>query len=264
MQNTLLNQKTQWLPLLGMLLLAALITFSWLWAPGRTLWDETDRAFFHALNQPIAEHHALALGWAVMNMRPVDALVGLFLFSFILRGGWTVPTRQVRSLLLAFILLLVWMLLFRTGLSKILHAIDWSRASPTLLLDDSVRLTQLFPGWDERYHLKDDSPISFPGDHASVLFIWAMLVSRFVSTGKAAWVWLLAIVFSLPRLAAGAHWLSDDLVGGMIIALLGYATAIYTPWLQALASRIEPMLNPLLRPFARLPVLGRMSVFSGL
>jgi membrane-associated phospholipid phosphatase len=47
------------------------------------------------------------------------------------------------------------------------------------------------------------------------------------------------IFFSLPRLIAGAHWLSDILVGGVSIALIALAFGLYTP----LLNRVNKVLN---------------------
>ena len=39
----------------------------------------------------------------------------------------------------------------------------------------------------------------------------------------------ITILFSLPRLIGGAHWFSDDLVGGVFLALFSVAWVCYTP-----------------------------------
>lgn len=256
------TQKWQVNRLFTLLGLTTLLAISWLWAPLRTCWQSADLALFYSLNRPIAESHLYALGWAIMNMRPVDALVGVLLFSLILRGGWTVPASRVRHTMIAMVVLLLWMVLLRVGFTSLLDAIHWSRASPSETLSDAIKLTQVFPGWDEKYHLKDGSPISFPGDHASVLLIWAMWVSRFVSPAKQAIVWCLALFFSLPRLVAGAHWLSDDLVGGLAIALFAYGTAVHTPLLTCISGHIERFTAPLWRLMGKLPLLRRMHFFT--
>lgn len=261
---TLFNTQWQTKDLLKHFGLALLIALSWLWSPTRAVWDTADLSFFHAMNQPIAHHPQLALFWAILNMRPVDALVGILLFSLLLRGDWAVPAKHVRTACIGLVILLIWMVVIRIGFVKLLNALDWSRASPSEYLPEAIKLTTLFPGWDEKYHLKDGSPISFPGDHASVLILWGMLLSRFVTGYKRTLIWTLAALLSLPRLAAGAHWVSDDLLGGLIIALISYATAIYTPLLASLSLWTEKHTRPLMRLFKKLPVIGKMSVFTGL
>lgn len=264
MTTPLLPRHWQLPKLRNWLIITILIALSWCVPASRALWDRADLWLFYSLNAPIAHLHTLALGWAIMNMRPVDALVGLLLFSFLLRGGWTVPAAQVRLTFIAMLMLLLWMYVLRISFTNLLDLFEWSRASPTESMADAVKLTQVFPGWDDKYHLKDGSPTSFPGDHASVLIIWAMWVSRFASSRKQWLVWTLTVLLSLPRLAAGAHWLSDDLVGGLAIAMLAYATAVYTPLLASLTSLLETSIRPMLGLLARLPVLKKMAFFNGL
>lgn len=260
--SKILNTKWQIKALLSQLFIVALMSASWLWSPTRSVWDGIDLYVFHTLNASISDSKYIALVWAVMNMRPVDGLVGILLFSLILTGGWTVHGSHVRTTFIAMIVLLIWMVLLREGFMNVLDAIEWSRTSPSEALADAIKLTQVFPGWDEKYHLKDGSPICFPGDHASVLIIWAMWVSHFVNATKQRMVWLLALLFSLPRLAAGAHWLTDDLIGGLGIALLAYATAVHTPLLAKLTDLTEKISKPLFRVCAKLPLLKQMAFFK--
>jgi membrane-associated phospholipid phosphatase len=265
MQSIIFNTRWQYQDIAKMLLLVILISFSWLWAPSHTFWDFLDLETFAWLNHPMANHPVLALFWAVLNMRPIDLVFGFILFSLLLRGNWTVPVTQVRSALIGFVCLLVWMLIIRITFSHIIHTdFAWTRASPTLVLSDAVKLTDIFPGWDKQYHMKDDSPVSFPGDHASVLLIWAMFIAHFVHGYKRWLVWGLAILLSIPRLAAGAHWLTDDIVGGLDVSIIAYATAMYTPLLALLGGLLEDLLTPLLRLLKHLPILKSLSLFHDL
>ena len=58
---------------------------------------------------------------------------------------------------------------------------------------------------------------------------------------------LLVVFFSLPRLIAGAHWLSDILVGGVSIALVTLAFGLYTP----LLNRINRFFNKWIANFIK-------------
>lgn len=260
----LINTPTQPQKLSLMLVAALLLLLSWRWPETRALWDSADRWLFYALNLPIASNHVYALAVAILNMRAIDALFGLLLFGYLLRGNALVPPQHVRSVFLRFFCLLLWMVVMRILFAKGVAWLDWVRASPTLLLPDAVQLHSLFPDWDTKYHMKANSNVSFPGDHASVVILWAMYVSRFSRPRCQAWAWLIAGVVSLPRLAGGAHWLSDDLVGGLFISLVAYATAVYTPLLAMLGQRLERALRPLLTLLAKIPGLRRLSVLQGL
>lgn len=263
MKNSLFNTRLQPAALLKMLLLVILLGLSWLWSPSRAIWDRVDIGVFSLLNHPMAGHLFLAKGWAVLNMRPIDLVSGLLLFSLLLRTNWTVKAEEVKTALIGFVCLLLWMLLLRIMLVHILSTdFSWSRASPSLTLPDAVRLSELFPDWRQKYFMKDASPVSFPGDHTSVLLIWAMFVTRFTSGYKPCLAWGLAILLSLPRLTAGAHWFTDDLVGGLGIAMVAYASAMYTPLLSIYTRIAEERLTPLLRLFKHLPFLRNMSFFQ--
>ncbi len=41
------------------------------------------------------------------------------------------------------------------------------------------------------------------------------------------------MLFMMPRLVAGAHWASDDYMGGIAVALLAMAWGFYTPLANA-------------------------------
>lgn len=251
--------------LLLMLTAAVLLLLSWRWPETRALWDAADRWLFYGLNLPMATHHSYALTVALLNMRAVDALVGLLLFGYLLRAEALVPHTAVRAVFLRFFCLLVWMVLLRILFAKGVAWCDWGRASPTLILPDAVQLHTLFPDWDTQYHMKTNSNVSFPGDHASVVMLWAMYVSRYSRPSRQAVAWSVAICVSLPRLAGGAHWLSDDLVGGLFVTWVAYATMVYTPCLNTAGEGLERCLRPVLKHLAKVvPVLKRCSLLHGL
>ena len=139
----------------------------------------------------------------------------------------------------------------------------WQRPSASLVVEGAARLTELFPTWEERWDLKDSATRSFPGDHASVLLIWAMFMSFFARNWRLLLVWSMAAIFMLPRLVAGAHWGSDALVGGVFLALLGLAWSCFTPFAYKTSEWLEYVTQPLLKRLAKLPVLGRLSIISG-
>ncbi|TBU97139.1 phosphatase PAP2 family protein [Phytopseudomonas dryadis] len=243
--------------------IVGLLLASWLWQPTRQLWNHFDLWLFHLLNDPV---HAVGLWahlWAIGSMRPVDAGVGLVMLAIMLRGGLVLPAAQVRTGLYAFLVALTVMLLMRVLFADLVEYMDWQHASPSLVVEGSARLTELFPAWEERWDLKDSASRSFPGDHASVLLIWAMFCSFFASGWRLALVWGVAVIGMLPRLVAGAHWGADALVGGVLLSVLGLAWSCYTPLAHRASGAIERLTAPLMRRLAGLPLLGRLSVISG-
>ena len=245
-------------------LLAVILLGSWRWPPARLLWDRFDAGVFHLLNAPLASNAAWAHVWAVCNMRLVDLGVGLIMLGFLIKGNWIFTAAQVRQALYAFLAVLVLLLLIRVGLlNELVKAMHWQRASPSLTVDEAVRLTDLFPDWARDWHMKDASGRSFPGDHASVLLLWAIFLSPFARGWRRWLVWGLAMLCTLPRLVSGAHWLSDVLVGGLFLSLIAIGWGLYTPYAAVACSFMERFGTPVLQRLGRLPGLRHVSLLSG-
>ncbi len=245
-------------------LLALILLASWLWPPARLLWDRFDAGVFQLLNAPLASNAAWARVWAVCNMRPVDLGFGLIMLGILVKGNFIFGAAQVRQALYAFLAVLVLLLLIRVGpLNELVKAMDWQRASPSLTVDGAVRLTVLFPDWARDWHMKDSSGRSFPGDHASVLLLWAILLSPLARGWRRWLVWGLTMLFILPRLVSGAHWLSDVLVGGLFLSLIAIGWGLYTPYAAKASSFLERFGTPVLQRLGRLPGLRHVSLFSG-
>jgi membrane-associated phospholipid phosphatase len=245
-------------------LVALVLLASWLWPPARLLWDRFDAAAFQLLNAPLASNAAWARVWAACNMRPVDLGFGLIMLGILVKGNFIFAAAQVRQALYAFVAVLLLLLLIRVGpLNELANAMHWQRASPSLTVDGAVRLTVLFPDWARDWHMKDSSGRSFPGDHASVLLLWAIFLSPFARGWRRWLVWGLALLFMLPRLVSGAHWLSDVLVGGVFLGLIAIGWGLYTPYAAKACALMERFGTPVLQLLGKLPGLRRISLFSG-
>ena len=242
---------------------ALLLLASWLWPPARLLWDRLDAGVFHLLNAPLASNSVWAHVWGVWSMRPADIGVGLIMLVFLVRGNWIFAATQVRQALYAFLAVLLLLLLIRVGLfMELVRVLHWQRASPSLTMDGAVRLNDLFPDWSRNWHMKDDSRRSFPGDHASILLMWAIFLSPFARGWRRWLIWLLALLFMLPRLVSGAHWLSDILVGGSFLALIAIGWGLYTPYAARACSLMERFGTPVLLRLGRFPGLRHISLLS--
>ena len=77
-----------WRQLIICNVIALLLMASWLWQPTRQLWDAFDGKLFHFLNAPLANHSIWATIWAIGNMRPVDAAIGLVMLVTIIKGDF--------------------------------------------------------------------------------------------------------------------------------------------------------------------------------
>ena len=66
----------------------------------------------------------------------------------------------------------------------------------------------------------------------------------------------------MPRLVAGAHWLSDVLVGGTFIALATTGWSLCTPYAARACALMDRYATPLLRRLGTLPGLRAFALFS--
>lgn len=262
MNPSFINKQWRIRPLIACHVAALLLLASWLWAPSREAWDRFDLLAFALLNTPVHEAGWWAHIWAIGSMRPVDMGVGALMLAVMLNTNLVFSATQIRKALFAFIATLTVMLLFRVGFADLVKLMGWQRPSASLVVEGAARLTELFPSWEERWDMKDSASRSFPGDHASVLLIWAMFMSFFARNWRLLLVWTMAVIFMLPRLVAGAHWVSDALVGGLFLALLGLAWSCFTPFAYRASEWLEKVTLPLTRVLRKLPVLGRLSIIN--
>lgn len=248
MSSPLFSHRWRPLPLLALNVFALVLLFSWLYPATRVFWDGFDDHLFSMLNKPLASSHSWALIWSIGSVRLTDIAVGLLMISFLVFANLVFPAKHLRHAFFGFFVLLIVQLIIREGFSELANAFEWQRASPSLVTPDAIRLTQMFPQWVV-LGLKDAAGHSFPGDHAAVIFVWAFCLNFFVSGWKRALIWLLAIIFMMPRLVAGAHWGSDDFVGGLFISLLAVAWGCYTPLVAKsenwIVAKVSPMFDVL-------------------
>ncbi len=76
---------------------------------------------------------------------------------------------------------------------------------------------------------KDGSNLTFPSDHGVVLgaFIVGMLFYGGMKLGLLSFA--LGVIFSIPRLLSGAHFITDTLVGTVVVIMLSTAFFYMTP-----------------------------------
>ncbi len=225
--------------------LSVVVFASWFLGPTRYLWLALDEKVFWALNGSLACCRRWQVFWAFANNRAVDifaalGMIGLYL-HFMVRAG-----HHARDRLLAIGVMLTGLVLVAVQIGK---ALPITRPSATLIHPSAIRLAELV-SW---LPTKDSSADTFPGDHAVVLFICAGVITIYLPRVYAAAAWTLAIVFMLPRLVSGAHWLTDDVVGAASLAGFALTCTFATPLHRALTDRIEHLIE-------RLPPRRRGSV----
>ncbi|MCJ8169389.1 phosphatase PAP2 family protein [Atopomonas sediminilitoris] len=256
--TTPLQPRWSFAGLLVCFVLAVLLLASWLFAPTHAVWESLDTQAFYLLNEPLAHYPAWAWVWAVGSVRVTDLAVAALMLLLVMRGDLFFPAAQVRLALIWLVMAMVLLLVLRTGFNQLVKALDWQHAGPSLQLT-AVRLSEMFVGW-EQWGLKDASKRSFPGDHASVLMLWGLFLARVARWPARIGLLLLVCVLMMPRLVAGAHWLSDNAVGGLFIALLSFTLSVHTPYVLRGALWLENRLQPLLAWLQRLPWVGNWAV----
>lgn len=256
---TVFSRQWRPLPLLLGHLAAALLLASFIWPTGHELWRSLDQALFFQLNGSLADGGSWARFWAWANVRAADSVAALIILASLTFTGLGLQRRQLQPALIGFVLLMVLMFLVRRSLHEWALAQGLSGQSPSLVLQPAYMLSELAPD----IPTKDRSGRSFPGDHAAVLLCWVGMLALNLRHKVFALIPLgLALLLMLPRVVGGAHWASDNLVGGTFTALVTLSWAFCTPLLQQATDAFWRLLRPLIELFGRLPLLGRLPFFN--
>ncbi len=178
--------------------------------------------------------------WAFLNIRILDALPALLIMAVLFYSVWGLKRQlQIRGCgLIATLALIVATVPFLN--SAIVHGwLEYHRQSPSLALEDFVRLRDLVPGLS----FKDQSNFSFPGDHAFILFCFMIFFTYFGKKRLVVISGLIACFFILPRIVSGAHWATDAVVGGLGPALIATSLMYATPLHQWIMKLICPVIS---------------------
>lgn len=207
-----------------------LLLASWLFPPTRMLWDGLDEIAFRFLNGTILPYIPGSLFWAMANQKKADLVMWAMIMTITFWSIFSLKTSEERryrfaELLFGMIFLVIAIAVTRNLTRAVLGWLEWSRTGPSLIYKDAIRLSALHPD----IKMKDASVDSFPGDHGIVILVWAGLIIAFAG-GKFAFTAIIAAcLVCLPRLVAGAHWLSDNLVGSLAMATFILTWALATP-----------------------------------
>lgn len=228
-----LSRTWQWKTLLIWTALSALLFASW-WPLEltRAYWDAVDLWVFRTANATVT-WEPMAILWALSGDRRFDYFSALIIFgiylAYISRGDLARFRDGVAFGIMTAVILLIVIVLQR-------EIISFPRLSPSLALDSYHSIQTLVP-WSLA---KEGSNSSFPGDHATVTMIiavlwWVGFNWRFGLLG-----FVLGFLFAMPRIAAGAHWATDVLIGGGFVTLLTIGLVLGTPfgwWVYGFAVR---------------------------
>lgn len=252
---------TQWrtVPFLALHCVAVLLFLSFTFDPGFALWRTFDTQVFLSLNGTLADGGNWAWMWAWANTRYKDMVLAVVMLAFLVFPGFGFQRSQLQQALIGFLALMLIMVPLRYFFYELSKSLDLTGPSPSITLVPTYLLTELFPD----ISAKDASSRSFPGDHATVLLIWAgYLIMNMRCVGS----WLavaLAALMILPRLVGGAHWFSDVAVGGFAVALPVLAWAFYSPIVHRLTCWLEKVFLPIFALVGRIPFIGKLPFFKG-
>lgn len=233
--------KWQFKPLIITHLVAIFIMASWLIEPFRSAWLYLDVELFWWFNNSLKEgSETYRYFWALVNMQEFDKIVAILLLGiFVVHGiksGRRLWGRHIGIMVAMFFVLGIWTGYGNgTGIGQLL---PFERPSATLEFEESFRLAQ----WSTELKTKDSSADSFPGDHGMILLIVAGFVAYYFSRSFAWFALALAILGTMPRVVAGAHWLTDETVGAVFIALLALSWNFHTPigeWIVRLSDQLS-------------------------
>lgn len=246
-------------PLIALHAIAALLFISFVIPSGFNLWRQLDTQLFLLANGSLDDGGTWAWIWAWANTRYKDLLLAVVMLSFLIFPGFGFQRNQLQYALIGFLALMIVMLPLRFFFYELAKLMDLTGPSPSITVIPSILLTEVFP----HIPAKDASSRSFPGDHATVLLLWAgylLMNHRCLGSYLAA---LLAGLMIVPRLIGGAHWFSDVAVGGLAVALPILAWAFYTPLVYGLTRGLARVFIPLFHLVGKLPLIGRLPFFTG-
>lgn len=223
-------------PLVLSLVLSALLFVTYAMHATAGYWHAIDTWFAFALNGWVATDHVQQLIWSVGNMRLFDYVTAVIMLAVLLhyvaRGARATPSVRAAQAVVISVMLVVLVSITRNLLFQHLP-----HDSPSLVLEPFTRLTQT-----NSLDFKDSSTVSFPGDHATVVATFVFLLWVLAGWRYGLTAFVIAIIACLPRLVAGAHWLTDDVVGGVGTALATVPWVVYTPLAGWLVERLAPPL----------------------
>ncbi len=143
---------------------------------------------------------------ATMNHESEKLLNIVVLLSFNLAYVFSLRGKSRLRALAYTLFLWVYLQLVAGGTNYLLnHVIPCDRASPSLAIEGFTRLSELF----NNPKIKDAAARSFPSGHSLAMVYWLLFSARFASRRFVLIGIFPVLLFSLPRMFAGAHWLSD-------------------------------------------------------
>jgi len=198
-----------------------LLFLCWYLPENHGIWLYLDAAIFHFFNRPLADHRAYVWFLAIVNNRAFDACsllaMGTLMLQFWLRGD---PVERRRIIIIGLVMLLSAIII--NQLAQALMPVK--RASPTLFFNDALRVSNVL-----HISTKDASKDSFPGDHGMMLLIFCAFMWRYFGQKTFRRALVIFVIFAIPRVMIGAHWMTDIVIGSLSSVLIGLPWVLLTP-----------------------------------
>jgi Kdo2-lipid A phosphotransferase len=208
-------------------LLTFLLIFSWLFPLTRPLWDALDKGAFLWMNGWVKTNHTAQVFWAGSNHNFMDWVHDVFMLSFFAYAIWKAPKGRKRKKFAEFLftalLICFTILSFNRGIFK--KGVEIRRDSPSVVIEETVVLSDHVP-WIKN---KSRSHNSYPGDHATTATLFVALIFLLMGPQMGLLALAYGIYFSLPRLVAGSHWVTDIIMGSIPITLIVISWTFGTP-----------------------------------
>lgn len=221
-------------------ILAALIGVTLLWQPLAAAWHSVSTETFFLVNGSLNWAHWWAVLWAALNTKAYDIIGAVLMF---LPSVWYVFyakehafQERLSRASVAWAGVIVTVIISK----QLLPEIEFY--SPSLILEPVALLPEIVPSIEAKWESKN----SFPGDHAVAAFAFVGLCFLLLDRSTAWISALFGVLYSVPRLFSGAHWLSDELVGGgiaLFIALGWVANIPALPWSRYIWGRVFSLLK---------------------
>jgi len=202
---------------------AMLLFLSWYFPPFNKIWQVIDMHGFYLLNGTMAIGKPWQQFFGFLNSHTGDLVLILFLAVLSLIPGVVFEKIYYKRLLLTLFGLIVFVYLtkwvFIQGLA--LH-----RLSPSMVFPTPYVIPKMTPNLvDVRFYGTN----VFPSDHGIVIFSWLLFVFCYGRKLFKPIAFILAALLLMPRLMVGAHWITDEWVGGFAGALIYVAIFCFTP-----------------------------------
>jgi membrane-associated phospholipid phosphatase len=159
-------------------------------------------------------------------------MISLFIVYWLRHDRQNMP-RYFALILLAFLL--------GTVMVQLGKSLPIERPSGTGFFPEALRLGDLVP----EIHCKDFSDDSFPGDHGLVLLICSGFALFYLSPAYGFIACCFTLLFTMPRLMSGAHWLTDEVVGALSLSIFALSCYFATPLHNTLLTWLEPKIAAL-------------------